>query len=775
MKAALCVIAMIVLVPWNVHAQSLNCDLSGYKDVDGLRATLERDALVVRWNGVRDNEVQARFVIDNGRPLVRELAVRAKSGDWGVIGRNLAPEFAVTTGRRRVDELRLRALRDLGQPITPETIEREKWVSSWDAPLSVPGVASGHLGRIPEADALRKLVGLPRSADEIRHAKATYTTSRCEVKTDGARIEVSFDGLSMGVFAGRVAYTVFKGTNLIRLEAIAKTEEPSVAYKYDGGLSGFDAQKQRIKWRDTGGDWQKYEFGGTPNIDSVPLRARQRAVVVEGASGSIAAFPPPHKFFFSRQVEINLGYVYYRKNDATSFAVGVRHADRDEPFKVQAKSVDYRRQAIGTAERFADANFALYNAPPGTWQRMAVFFYVSPAAAIPTYEAVMAFTNGDRYRPLAGHQVLMSHIHPPFSDELDDLGTLDVQSPWIPAVKARGVNIVMITDRGSSAPDDQGPIRFARLKHHYDAARRHADVDFAIVSGEEQTRYFPDGGGGHWISYFPKPVFWSQSRGKDQPFVEQHPEFGTVYHVGSSADMLELLKRENGAAWMAHQRVKFDLPDPNGYLERIRNSDYFRSDYYLGGEYRANVPNDLSWTRMAEHAFVAFDDMNNRTVGAGLKPKSLHASSDTYMKYPEDDIYPQAFVNYVKLDRVPTLDDGATFMRALRDAQYFVSSGEILLKEFAIEGSGAQRKVSAEFDWTFPLDFIEVVWGDGTTTDRQIISTKDLSAFGSKRITMPIDTRKAKWVRVAAWDVAGNGAFSQPIRLETTPVSTNAQ
>ena len=259
-----------------------------------------------------------------------------------------------------------------------------------------------------------------------------------------------------------------------------------------------------------------------------------------------------------------------------------------------------------------------------------------------------------------------------------------------------------------------------------------------------------------------------------QPLVEEDPVYGRVYHVGGDADILDLLKRENGAAWMAHQRTKFDMPPspaPGGYLEQMRDTDYFLSPYYLGGEYRANVPVDLSETRMAGHMLDALDDMNNWTAGSGLPAKTLIATADTYMKYPEDDLYPQSFVNYVRLDRVPSIDDGSEFVDALRNGNFFVSSGEILLKEFTVEGRGQQRTLVAEFDWTFPLDFVEVVWGDGVDTDREIISMKDRSAFDSARVVMPLDVGNKKWVRVAAWDTAGNGAFSQPIRLDTTTTS----
>jgi hypothetical protein len=68
-------------------------------------------------------------------------------------------------------------------------------------------------------------------------------------------------------------------------------------------------------------------------------------------------------------------------------------------------------------------------------------------------------------------------------------------------------------------------------------------------------------------------------------------------------------------------------------------------------------------------------------------------------------------------------------------------------------------------EWTFPLEFVEVVWGDGRTTDRQIVSATDLPPFGHRRFDMPLDATGKKWVRFAAWDSAGNGAITQPVKL----------
>lgn len=43
---------------------------------------------------------------------------------------------------------------------------------------------------------------------------------------------MTFPGLDLGIFHGRLQYTAYRGVNLLRQEAIAETDEPSVAYKY---------------------------------------------------------------------------------------------------------------------------------------------------------------------------------------------------------------------------------------------------------------------------------------------------------------------------------------------------------------------------------------------------------------------------------------------------------------------------------------------------------------------------------------------------------------
>src|SRR5207247_145046 len=135
--------------------------------------------------------------------------------------------------------------------------------------------------------------------------------------------------------------------------------------------------------------------------------------------------PSPEQTSSPSPRNMKLGYVLYRKDSDETFAIGVRHADREE----------------GYNPAWINRVFALYNAPPGTWQRMAVYFCLSPSDARACRESVMAYTHGDRYKPLPGYKTLVTHFHVAFTKELMDSGDLDAEPQWIPMMKALGINI----------------------------------------------------------------------------------------------------------------------------------------------------------------------------------------------------------------------------------------------------------------------------------------------------------------------------------------------
>ncbi len=730
---------------WAGAAFAQECDLSAYRPQPGLQATARAGAVEVTWDGERHEQLRAVFTVRDGQPMVRELAARKGNGNWIALGRNLSPEFEITSGVRRLSQQQIDPLvKELHVQLTPDVIEREKWNAFWDAPLMVPGRPGTNLG-------------LPRKPEEIRKAWATYHATSCRVNTEGARLEIVFPGLDAGIFSGSLQYTVYRGTNLLRQEAIASTAEPSVAYKYAGGLKGFAiAGDSRVVWRDTARAWQHYAFGGAVNQEPVGLRARNRLAILEANGGSLAVLPPSHKFFFSREIETNLGYVYYRKDSESSFAIGVRQPDREigyKPFGV-SDAVWNRRVAESRGEL---NNFALYNAPPGTMQRMAVYFYLSPSDSRSTQEEVMAFTHGDVYKPVPGYKVLVSHFHFHLNEQLTDAGTIDFEPTWLEVFRALGVNIAILADfHGDSHPSDTGKVRLQEQKVYFDGCARFSDRDLLLIPGEEPDANF----GGHYYFVFPHPIYYTHVKAPapaDQPFMENVEPFGKVYHTASAAAELSLLRQENGLVWQTHPRTK----GSTGYPDAVKDRDFFQDSHYLGASFQS-LPADLSQKRLCEHRCLdLMDEMNN---WAG--PRYLLAEGDTYMKYPDDETYPQLVVNYVKLDRVPEFREGwAPVLKALRAGEYFVTSGEVLVTNAAVEGSGAKRAYVADAEWTFPPEFAELVWSDGQTVERQTIDMTAMGPFSSHQFRIPFDATGKKWVRFAVWDSAGNGAFTQPLHL----------
>ncbi len=71
---------------------------------------------------------------------------------------------------------------------------------------------------------------------------------------------------------------------------------------------------------------------------------------------------------------------------------------------------------------------------------------------------------------------------------------------------------------------------------------------------------------------------------------------------------------------------------------------------------------------------------------------------DTDKKFPDYDQYADFNVDYVKLARLPKFDDWSPICEALRAGAFFVTTGEILIPRWGIEGDGSERAVVAEVE-----------------------------------------------------------------------------
>jgi hypothetical protein len=346
-------------------------------------------------------------------------------------------------------------------------------------------------------------------------------------------------------------------------------------------------------------------------------------------------------------------------------------------------------------------------------------------------------------------------------------GSLDAEIPDLQALKSLGITIVSQIDsivegggRGAARTD---PLAITRAS--VDGARRHSDADFVVMPNQE---YYGSPLGGHTDLLFSHPVYWTQGRAAGQPLVDRPGTEGTsgsdsaVYHIGSADDLMEMARREDVLISMPHPRTK----GSTGFPDAVKDGAAFADPHYQGVGFRWGMGLDLSERRLCERRCLALlDDMSNWTADRPGPPKYILSISEVRYQSPGDDIYASAPVSYVKLDRLPLPQDVSPVVQALMRGDYFVTSGEVLIPSYAVRGSGAQRTIEADVEWTFPLDFVEVVWGDGVRTGSQLLPATDLPPIGRHRFSIPFDAAGKKWVRFAAWDSAGNGALVQPIKL----------
>jgi len=268
--------------------------------------------------------------------------------------------------------------------------------------------------------------------------------------------------------------------------------------------------------------------------------------------------------------------------------------------------------------------------------------------------------------------------------------------------------------------------------------------------------------GGHTDLLFSHPVYWTAGRAPGQPLVEDAPKYGKVYHIGSADDLMEMARREDVLINMPHPRTK----GSTGYPDSVKDLPFFSDPHYQGVGFRWGMGLDRSEERLCEYRCQPLlDDMSNWVADKPIPPKYLLSISEVRHQQPGDELYSSSPITYVKLDRTPGPDDSQLIIQALMRGDSFVTSGEVLMPKFSVTGTGTRRAIVADLEWTFPLNFVEVITGDGKTSNRQVISTTDLTPMRSKHFELPFDANGKKWVRFAAWDSAGNGVMSQPVKL----------
>jgi hypothetical protein len=576
--------------------------------------------------------------------------------------------------------------------------------------------------------------------------KARLDLKRARVTGGGPRATITLGDLAAGLFAGTIQFTVYAGARLVHVESVMSTKEDGVAYLYDAGLVSARPSWRRIAWKDAEGGIHRGEAEALPRVKKV----RHRTIVAESDSTSVACFPPPHAFFTPRD---------YTDNLSTCWAGRDHRGLEDRP-----------GFGIGQSETGGGNYAPWFNAPPGTEQRMGVFYLLTRGKAEDALRETLRYTHGDRFPDLPGYKTFTSHWHMAITmAAMKEIAAEKGRTTpdFVQMFKDMNVNIAHLAEfHGDGHPGDPGPVRLAEMKAMFDECRRVSAEGTLFLPGEEANVHLgprdPKTPQGHWLYLFPRPVTWTMKRAKDQPFSEERG-LDVVYHVGNRDDMLRLLETEKGLAWTAHPRIKASNWTPDAY----RDEPFFRSPVWLGAAWKA-MPADLARERLGDRSLDLLDDMAN--WGAR---KYVLGEVDVFKIDHTHELYGHMNINYLKLDRVPRFDEDWTpILDALRRGRFFVTTGEVLLRSFTVAGKGSGETVAAdrpevafELEWTFPMRFAEVVSGDGSKVYRERIDLGDTGPFGKRTLTLSPDLKGRRWVRVAAWDIAGNGTFSEPVWL----------
>ena len=681
-------------------------DMSGYREGPGVTVRREGETIAVAWPTGRGES--GRLVLDLrlGEPLVASMGLSGGPGEDIVILKGVDPLTTVTVGSR---------------------------VGTNDRP---PGMSA--FNTFFDAPAKR-----PHQA-----YKARLDLKRASVTGGGPRATVVLGDLAAGPFAGTLQFTVYAGSRLVHVEAVMSTTEADRAYLYDAGLVASSPSWRWVSWVDTEGALRREEV--KDGASDRPIRVRHRAIMAEADQGAVACFPPPHRFFTPRDLTDNLADVWTGR--------GHRGLEDRPGFGVRG------------SETGGGGYAPWFNAPPGTEQRMGVFYLLARGPGHDALREALRYTRADRFAELPGYRTFTTHWHMAIAvAAMKEIAAGRRTMPdFVKMFRDLNVNIVHLAEfHGDGHPGDPGPVRLAELRAMFDECRRLSGRSTLFLPGEEANAYLgprdPKTPQGHWLYLFPRPVTWTMKRAKGEPFIEDRPRVGRIYHVGNRDDMARLLEEVQGLAWTAHPRIKASNWTPDAY----KDEPFFKSPNWLGAAWKA-MPADLSRERLGDRALDLLDDMANWG-----DRKYVLGEVDVFKIDHTHELYGHMNVNYLKLDRAPRFgEDWTPILDALRNGRFFVTTGEVLLRSFTVAGKDGGETVSAgrpevkfELEWTFPMRFAEVVSGDGAKVYRERIDLGDTGPFGRRTLSLTPDLTGRRWVRVAAWDVAGNGAFSQPVWL----------
>ena len=684
------------------NIQAVPVDITSYDSKCGVEVQSDNDLLTAKWD-TPDGQTEIKLNISGNGSLVKSINVKSGTNNPITILQNAHPAILLTISERDLNK-------------------RNGWTIFFD-----------------------RVDRKPRETEKLRLKPETV-----KVKSIGQRCFIDIDKLEGQSFSGRLRFIIYAGCDLIHVRAIVKTQQKARALLYHAGLT-CDPESKSISW--IGLDDTVHNTKAKPR-SAAPQKTRHRTIAIETETGGVAIFPPPKRYFYPLDEAYNLGFTWWGSgfmNTLSGFGIGIRQDPRGD------------RRWI-----------PWFNAPPNTEQELDMFWLPSRDRGKKLFNRVKAYTNGDQFPELKNHKTFTSHYHiehtTSFIEELakNKKNTIpkSVRNPeFINVFKKAGIQIVHLAEfHNRLGPARRNPDKtLPMLKALHDECERLSGKELLLLPGEEPNVHL----GGHWISFFPKPVMWVLSRPKGKPFTEIHPKYGRIYYVGNADDVLKLMELEKGLMWAAHPRIK----SSTGYPDRYRNKSFFKSDRYLGGAWKA-MPANLSKPRLGWRVIDLLDDMSNW----GDK-KYIVGEVDIFQVDNTTEFYAHANVNYLRLDKIPRFQDGwSPVLKALRDGAFFISTGEVLMPHFTVNGKASgetlkleantQTELTVNLEWTFPMNFAEIVMGNGQDVTRKRINLANTRSFSKQTIKEKLNLNGKTWIRIEAWDIAANGVISQPIWIE---------
>ena len=532
-------------------------DLQEYDPACGIEIIEAGSFIDVKWPiNRKGRDAIIRFDLDVSQPLIQSISFGSLDSRSQLLANGLDPVLFVRVGSRDLEK-------------------RDGWSIFFDR--------------------------MQRKQNEV--FRAEIDRSNTSVESHARRAILTIGNVKAGPFEGKLRWTFFANSPLILQEAVLTTNRPRTAYLYDTGLHCRQTVPTGMIWRDSSGT--SISQAPTNLSTSRNLAVSGRVIGAEFKFGALAIFPPPHRYFYPLDFSDNFRNIWVGENyqqQSLPFGFGIRHDPKGD-----------------------DRYVPWFNAPPGTTQNMGVFLLITPGSAQEAVKDVGRLTRHDQFEPIDGHTVFSSHYHVEHTREMlkaqeeqedsdDTIGKLPLGGNYrIPAglrnpgfvetLRKHGVDIVHLAEfHSGKTPSRSLEKRVEQLQLLHAECDRLSDRRFLLLPGEEPNVHL----GGHWISLFPKPVYWVLNRADDAPFVVEHPVLGPMYQVGGKADVLQMLRREGGLAWTAHPRIN----SSTGFPDQYRNELFYQSDRFLGAAWKA-MPADLSQPRLGSRVLDLLDDMSN--------------------------------------------------------------------------------------------------------------------------------------------------------------------